>query len=139
MVIESFEYKGIEFEVNDGLMTNNTSLYEYSKILCILFPEKTWIYAEEDDYQGEWFAIGIDNDGYWFNQGSFGSCSGCDQLQAIDSIESAKEFLEMMNRTVLIGKSADEAISYLKNTAKNCWSDAGIVIDQLIEQLRERT
>lgn len=126
-----FFFKGIEFEIDYGL---NES---YESILNKLFPEKTWIYEEEDGYQGEWFAVGVDASGYYFHQGDFGSCSGCDTIQGIDSETEAIEFLTIMNRLTPIGVTASEAIAYLEGTKRNMWEDASEAIEKIIVKLQE--
>lgn len=126
-----FLFKDIEFEMDYGL---NES---YESLLNKLFPEKTWIYEEEDNYQGEWFAVGVDDSGYYFHQGDFGSCSGCDTLQGMSSEAEAIEFLTIMNRLTPIGKSVDEAVAYLEKTKANTWASASNVIDKIIKMLQE--
>jgi hypothetical protein len=128
-----FLFKGIEFEIDDGLDES------YESLLIKLFPEKTWIYEEEDDYQGEWFAVGVDESGYWFHQGSFGTCSGCDVLQGIEEEAEAIEYLTIMNRLTPIGKSVDEAVAYLEQTKANVWNSASDAIDKIIKTLQENT
>lgn len=137
---EPFTFKRIEFSVANygGLKAHGEEIYEYDKILSLLFPEKEWLYQQEDKYQGEWFAVGKDIGGYWFHQGDFGSCSGCDQLQGITSQTDAREFLETMNRITPIGQTKEAAIAYLEAMKQNLWSDANVCIDKIIENLNEK-
>jgi hypothetical protein len=123
-------FKGIEFE-----MVYDNQPESYKSLLNKLFPEKTWIYKEED-CPGKWFAVGIDESGYWFHQGSFGTCCCCDVLESIDDEASAIEFLTIMNRLTPIGKSVDEAIAYLEQTKANVENRASDVIDKIIKMLR---
>jgi len=110
----------------------------YESTLEKLFPEKTWIYEkEEEDYQGEWFAVGFDESGYYFHQGSFGSCEGCDMLMGIESESDAIEFFTIMNRLTPIGRSLDEAISYLNKTQEGMWITAANAIGRIISRLKE--
>lgn len=132
---EMFTFKNIEFGVGFGLEYKE-DIPSYGRILSLLFPEKAWLYEEEGDYQGQWFAVGIDESGYWFHQGDFGSCSGCDTIQGISSVSDAVEFLTIMNRLTPIGASATEAVAYLEKTNANMWSGASEAIEKIIAQLR---
>ena len=104
--MSKFIFKDIEFEIDYGLKES------YESILNKLFPKITWLYEEEGDYQGYWFAVGFDESGYYYHQGDFGSCSGCDTIQGIESESEAIEFLTIMNRLTPIGTSINDAIEY---------------------------
>ena len=43
---------------------------------------KVVFYQEFGSYQGEWLMVSRDKDNYYIWSGDFGSCSGCDSLQA---------------------------------------------------------
>jgi gamma-glutamyl:cysteine ligase YbdK (ATP-grasp superfamily) len=114
----------------------------YSGILDKVNPKIKWYYEIQNDYrggwyQGEWFAVGRGLDGYYFHQGSFGSCSGCDWLQGISTKEEAEEFLSMMKKIIKIGNTKEEAINYLEKEKNNLWKDAKVEIDKLINFLNE--
>jgi hypothetical protein len=131
-------FNGKKFRVRKDDEFDEFSLNEtYKSTLKKLFPEKKWIFKKENDWQGEWFAVGIDDSGYYFHQGCFGSCSGCDMLLGIDTKQKAIEFLTLMNRITPIGKTKDEAISYLKQTRENTWDEGKEVIDEVIKQLED--
>jgi hypothetical protein len=124
----TFEYLGatwdIEYQMNDS----------YESIIKKVYPNIQWNFSEYGSYQGEWFCFGQDVDGFWFCQGSFGSCSGCDLLQGVSTIEEAKEAINTVSRKAFIGKTKEEAIQYIKNEKKNLVTyDA--TLDDLIRQL----
>jgi hypothetical protein len=50
-----------------------------------LFPTIEWLGEDDNDYQGEWVCVGRDrNTGqFYYKHGYYGSCSGCDQLEAV--------------------------------------------------------
>lgn len=98
-----FDYKGHTIKVDYGCEIDGGSSYE--DFLVKLNPLIEWHYAQENDYQGEWFAVGNDGEQWYFHQGSFGSCSGCDWLQSIDTQEGAIEFLKAMEKIVPIGRT----------------------------------
>ena len=81
--------------------------------------------------------MGIGN-GYWFNQGSFGSCSGCDWLEGLSTKEDAIEFLKKMREIIKIGDTREEAIAYLEKTKANGWDDLKEAIDLVIEKIKEK-
>lgn len=142
--MKKFEFNGKPAWVDDSGISfheNSTAfdrVLDYDEVLAFLFPDLNWLYSQEDEYQGEWFAVGIDDDGrYFFQLGTFGSCSGCDVLQGIINEEGAKEFLTVMNRIIPIGNKY-EAIAYLNNTKENVWHSAKPTLDKLIKLIEAR-
>lgn len=135
--IKEFEFDGHSFKIDYGIeLVNEDRRYlDYEDYVELLNPDYEWIFDRTMDYQGEWFAVGIDEFGqYYFHQGSYGSCSGCDWLQGIYSIEGAIEFLKEMKKIIPIGKY-HEAVRYLGHTKNNVWKDAKKVISNLIHQM----
>lgn len=81
---------------------------------------KHWVTTRDNDYQGCWFAVGFDGDRYWYNQGDFGSCGGCDWLYSINgNIEEYKDFLRAMKLLTPIGNTKEQAITYLQRENEN--------------------
>jgi len=61
--------------------------YSYEELIESITARVKWtIKAGFKDYQGEYFYFGEDGEGkvYFLNSG-YGSCSGCDALQACDT------------------------------------------------------
>lgn len=126
-----YEYKGLKFKIDLGF--NPISFgYGYEGIVSALFPNIKWFFDREDGYQGDWFAVGTDGKDWFFHQGSFGSCSGCDMYEGTHSYEGAVYLIDLMSKITKIGET-EQAIKYLKETRNNSWSDAKNVIDKLIE------
>ena len=112
------EYKGHEITFEDWSSFKLDGEYaEYENVLKILHPELKWFYKQQDDYQGEWFAIGL-GDQWYFSQGSFGSCSGCDWYQSINEEDEAIEYLKKMDIIIPIGND-NAAIKYLEDAKAN--------------------
>jgi hypothetical protein len=136
------EYKGHKFKIDFGLEIadegyNNGNFYP--DFVKLMHPEINWIFSEEEgDYQGEWFTAGKDKEGNWYwKKGSYGSCSGCDWLQAICDEKGAKEFIDEMSKVIKIGKDPKEAIGYLEKELDNLWEDANKVIKEIIKKIEQ--
>lgn len=121
-----FEYLGYEWSFDWGFS------YGYDQTIQRLHPNIKWIFNMEDNWQGEWVSVGKNEEGYWYQQGSFGSCSGCDWVQSIDTIEKAKEFLDAMKKIAFIGKTKEDALCYLQKEAFNL---DFVDFTQIIQQL----
>lgn len=136
--IQIFDYKGHKCTIGKwGDLEIDDENSSYSSFLEKLNPQLKWIFEIQDDYQGEWFAVGSDDNGnYFYHKGSFGSCSGCDWLQSIGSESEAIEFLKEMEKILSVGKK-EQAIEYLIKEKQNLWDEANDVIDSLIEKLKQ--
>ena len=139
-----FMFEGVKFKIDYGLQVcikdiyNNDfaySSFDYGEYIALFYPEKKWFNERGGSYQGEWVSVGYDYTGYYFQKGSFGSCSGCDMLEGINTKESAIQFLKEMKKIIKIGNNKDEAIAYLENEKKNGWSDLNEAIDKIIKEI----
>jgi len=124
-----FEYLGATWEI-DYQMEDS-----YESIIKKVYPNIQWNFSKYGDYQGEWFCFGQDSDGFWFCQGSFGSCSGCDLIEGVNTIEEAKEAINTVSRKAFIGKTKAEAIQYIRNEQKNLVT-YDVTLEDLIQQLQ---
>ncbi len=132
---DGFYFKGHFFKGDSGIeCLDKTEVNGYTDFIELFHNDKTWFTTEEGDYQGEWYALGEKEGVYYYHQGSYGSCSGCDWLQGISGDETALEFLKAMDKIIKIGNK-EEAIIYLKKETKNLWDDAKGAIKQLIEHI----
>lgn len=114
----TLKYKGHKINVeNYSEFKLDDEDADYEHVLKILHPDLEWFYTQEDNYQGEWFAIGK-GDQWYFSQGSFGSCSGCDWYLSIYTEEEALDYLKKMDIIIPIGNDED-AIKYLENEIVN--------------------
>ena len=100
------------------------SIYDYEELIKLLNPDTDWLFEQDSDYQGEYFAVGKSKDGkYLFIQGSFGSCSGCDWMQGISDLQDLKRLLNYHTIEAIIKNSKEEMITYMAQTLQNVsWS-----------------
>lgn len=83
--------------------------YHYNKNMIIL------IHEIEGDYQGDGIIIGVDDDlTFYYCMYGFGSCSGCDALEACGGKEE-----ELVIEMSCIPLQADKVLNYLNNELKN--------------------
>jgi len=70
--------------------------------------------GEAGDYQGDYYFL-LEKDGKygWLTIG-YGSCSGCDALQACVEVSDFQELYDSISRSVQWKDSKEEAIDYLK-------------------------
>ena len=132
---EEFEFEGHKYSVHYGINVLDEgfeSTWDYGDYIKIQYPEKKWFYHEGGSCQGEWVSLGYDNTGFYFHQGSYGSCSGCDWLQGISDKEDAISFLKEMKKIIKIGNTWEEAKRYLEQTKANGWEDLKEAIDEVI-------
>ena len=131
----TFKFEGRIYVLDYGLRyiddKGESQGWDYGDFVKIQYPRKKWFVARSGDYQGEWVALGIGN-GFWFHKGSYGSCSGCDWLQGIESKEGAIEFLKAMKTIVKIGTTWNKAKQYLIKEKANGWGDLREAIDEII-------
>lgn len=133
------EYKGIKYTVDvSDYGISIRYLLRYTELIIESYPKYKWFTTEQNDYQGEWFAIGYDprTEHYYFSQGSFGSCSGCDWYQSIHTEAEAEEYIDKMQQIIDIGEK-DDAIKYLTNEINTTWNDARKELTKLISWILE--
>jgi len=135
---EEFVFDNIVFKITYGLSVNNNSL-DYKDLISLLHPNYVWLYAEDKNYQGNYYAVGYDDVGkFYFIQGSFGSCSGCDWLQSIKTIEEGIKLVTYIKKDIIMKPTREEMITYLKQTLWNTSLDDNSTINILIEALERR-
>lgn len=109
----------------------------YTTAVTHLHPEINWFTTELGQYQGEWYALGYDNENnIYFHQGSFGSCSGCDWYQSLKTFKDWMEFIHSMGNIIKIGKTKEEAEGYLQKTLANTWGEGKEAIGQLVNAMK---
>ncbi len=128
----NFDYLNCSWVLDYGLENES-----YNTILSKLHKDIKWIYLEVGDYQGNWFAIGKKNNTFYFHQGEYGSCSGCDWLYGLTTIEDAKVFLDYMNKYEEYNISKKEFINKIKSKADGLWDDAKKCILKLVEKAED--
>ena len=94
---QEFELAGQKWKFDYDLKVwkdNKWDYVGYEDLIQLTHTDTEWTIEMEDDYQGDYFAVGKRNDNKWlFIQGSFGSCSGCDWLQGLRDLEEAEQLL----------------------------------------------
>ena len=134
-----FELYGQKWEMDYGLYDDNNKYLYYDDIINLLHPNVTWFFERDDDYQGEFFVCGYDNQKKWyFIQGSFGSCSGCDWLESVETEEEAINFLTHFKNEVIVKDTKEEIIKYMQDTVLNTsWSSS--TLERLINKIKDVT
>ena len=98
----------------------------YNELIEMLHPDVSWTFEMDNDYQGDFFTAGTDGQDWYFIQGSFGSCGGCDWLQSVFDSSDIGGFLELLThykKTVIVKPSRAELIAYMEQTLQNVsWS-----------------
>ena len=123
-----FEYLGIRWKLEYGLeavdVREDQYGHSYETIIEKLHPTIKWNWVMDDSYQGDFYGCGKDYEGKWyFIEGSFGSCSGCDWLQSINTIEEAQKFLDHFKKVIIQKDTKEEILAYMKDTTNNqYWS-----------------
>lgn len=94
----------------------------YGELLAHGLNLKLLAYKEYGSYQGDYIAILGDNDNVYLYRGSYGSCSGCDWLEAEKhwendevSEEKIKEFVKDEKPFLVISEDNIEAIRNAKD------------------------
>ena len=107
---------GMPYNVDDDLD------YGYEEVINGITAGIDWEYEQEDDWQGEWAAIGRDPLGnYYYQTDYFGTCSGCDWLQSIQPLGNNIETVEFLNKmsTVIKFSELNELVEYLEKEKIN--------------------
>ncbi len=98
---------------------------EYGTLARYLFNDVNWFFdKQEGSYQGDWYMVGKKGEDYYFFTMSYGSCSGCDWIEALSygsefndngdkrKNEMGKLIDEILATPVLKGKEA--ALEYAR-------------------------
>lgn len=77
-------------------MTNIPFTFNSYDLVARVNGQTPIFYRMFGSYQGEWLMIGADKENYYIYKDYYGSCSGCDSLEAEDpqTLEDAKKFAE---------------------------------------------
>lgn len=136
MTEEKFVWMNHDFIIKYGYIQN----IGYEQLVNIANPDLVWIYSTEDDYQGDWFAVGkgerFGQKGFFFCTGSYGSCTGCDFLEGCTSKQQFIEYAEGLKRLEYMGETKEQAIKYLNDKQNNSWTDGKKAIQVLIDELK---
>ncbi|AEO93500.1 gp241 [Bacillus phage G] len=106
-------------------LPNKEDVYDFNYIDLVrsVTDKVDWIIeAGFRDYQGDFFFLGKDKDNniYYIVSG-YGSCSGCDALQACDNFEDVKTLRDDLKRSIRKFNSLNEFESLFNKEAQTEW------------------
>ena len=87
--------------------------YDYDKIINLFGDVVARV--DTEDCRGDTLAIVKKNGRYGFVAFSWGSCSGCDALQACDTYEELGQLIQSIEKDVVWRDSAEDMKSYVNN------------------------
>jgi hypothetical protein len=137
---EEFEFNGKTFRIGDfggiEVKIEPWKNIDYGQAVEEVNPRMVWFHGRGGSYEGEWLSVGYEYGPAprkWYAvNGSFGSCSGCDTMEALRDANGAMEFLKGLTRKEPIGTTADEIQRWLGAHAKNGWSDTRECVNSVI-------
>ena len=104
--------KAKELYENDGWCN---SWYDYQPMLDEF--GEILLKVDEDDYQGDSFLIYKKDNKYGLLIFGWGSCSGCDALQACNNIDEVQELMNSLYDSITWFDSLQELKNYISNNA----------------------
>lgn len=108
--------------------------WDYQPLLNLL--GEIVIQEDEEGYQGDSFILYKKDDQYGYLNFGWGSCSGCDALQACTSIEEVHSLAETLNSDIHWG-SLDTVIDYINSRSSDyyCGSSTFKVFKERVNDL----
>jgi len=79
------------------------------------FGYKILIQVDDSDYQGDSRVLYRDGDRYGYLQFGWGSCSGCDALQACSSVGEVESLQHQLHRAIRWFGSKDECLKFFQD------------------------
>ena len=73
------------------------------------------VQVDDQDYQGDSRVLYRDGSRFGWLQFGWGSCSGCDSLQACDSMKEVQELIDQLKSEIKWFDSKEEAIKFFEN------------------------
>lgn len=73
------------------------------------------VQVDEDNYQGDSYLLYKKDNQYGFLVFGWGSCSGCDALQACNNIDEVQELMDQLYNDIKWFDSLEEVKEYLSN------------------------
>ena len=90
----------------------NTDIYESDYQPIVDAFGNIILQESDDDYQGSTWVLYQDNDKIGFLRFGWGSCSGCDALQACRSIEEIQELMDDLWQSIMWFETKAEALQF---------------------------
>jgi hypothetical protein len=103
---------------------------------------KIIIQVDDKDWQGDSRVIYKDGNKFGYLQFGWGSCSGCDALQACHSIEEVQELMESLNNRIKWFENSAKILDYFKThdwELEYCWhsEEQKEFIEKVIKYMEE--
>lgn len=98
---------------------------DYSPLLGS-FGYEIILQVDDNDCQGDSRILYRDGSRYGLLIFGWGSCSGCDSLQACSSVEEIEELREGLHKNIIWKSSAEEMLGFIKDRdweAQHSWHD----------------
>ncbi len=99
--------------------------YEYKPLLESMEYE-ILVKVDEDDYQGDSWVLFKDGTRYGFLNFGWGSCSGCDALQACESLEEIESLRNELHKSIIWHQDKKAMIDWLLK--HQWWKDASFYV-----------
>lgn len=93
--------------------TDRFSWYDYQPMLDEF--GEILIQVDEEAYQGDSFLLYKNDNKYGFLTFGWGSCSGCDALQACDTIDEVQELMDRLYNAIIWFDSLQELKCYISD------------------------
>lgn len=97
----------------EELYENEKYWYDYQPMLDEF--GEILLQVDDDDYQGDSFLIYKKDNKYGLLIFGWGSCSGCDALQACDDIDEVQELMDSLYNSITWFDSLQELKNYISN------------------------
>lgn len=94
--------------------SENISWYDYNDVVA-LFEHDVLAQYEEEDYQGDSWYVLLNGSRYGWLTFGWGSCSGCDALQACSNAQEVNELRDELYRSITWYDSKKELLEWLES------------------------
>jgi hypothetical protein len=112
-----------KYTLNYGVENKDGTSVAYEDLVKDRHPNVDWFFEEyEGSYQGDFYMLGKSDGKYYFFTISYGSCSGCDWLDSIETYDKLEELIAEIDGKVLV-KSRDDMKNWLDKYDFNDWLD----------------
>lgn len=151
--LRASDFTGSDFEAQDHIIARDEAMSQIKdnvplswKPLIDVYPEPDWrgyfseydpllasfgyeivLKVDDDDYQGDSRILYRDGQRFGILTFGWGSCSGCDALQACDNLEEVEELRADLHSQIKWFASPSEALHYINThdwEGDYCWNQA---------------
>lgn len=102
------------------------------------------VQIDENGYQGDTWVLFKNNDKYGYIQFGWGSCSGCDALQACNTYDDVENLIDEMANSIMWFDSKTNAIEYFESDSRKdgyayYYNEFKTFLSEVILKLKEET